>query len=149
MDVLDSKGCKLYIVCPFCQMEHFVGRHMGEGLFMSAAAAVFDFEGAFAWQMHSFIQREHVTEVYIAGEQSCLFIEKALQGTAGVADAGLLCERELASLRVDADTCRSLTVKLLRAQAVRWRRLLAGGTHGVSLHLLLTDKQADAVQLLS
>ena len=71
---------KLFLTCPFCQLEGFLNEKFdGNFLFISAPGAVFDFSDInFSKRLSEFIEREQIEELYVVNDISCVFIDKVL-----------------------------------------------------------------------
>ncbi len=80
---------KLFLVCPNCQLEHFIKDRFGEDVFfLTALGAVFDFhEVAYAEAIADFIEREAVTEIFIVNDTSCCLLESVLEKREGLGTA--------------------------------------------------------------
>lgn len=72
---------KLFLLCPECQLEHFIKKKFGDDIyFLTALGAVFDFRNiTYLEELGDFIKRETITEIIIVNDTSCLFIENLLE----------------------------------------------------------------------
>jgi hypothetical protein len=142
----NHQGNKLFLVCPFCQMENFIIKRYGEAFFYTAPAAMFHFKNDNLQAIKEFITREEVGEIYLVGETSCNFTNNVLDNKDL---SGLQCETEIQKLISIGDTPQSLTEKMMKNQANRLggkalfgKEIEAGNT---SLHILVTDKRENKI----
>lgn len=146
MSIYNREGNKLFLVCPFCQMENFIIKHYGEVFFFTAPAAMFHFESDSLQAIKEFITRENVREIYLAGEASCNFTKNVLDDKN---HSGLQCETEILKLKSDNDSLHSLTEKMLKEQANRLRSKDFFGNEiengNISLHILITHKRDNRI----
>lgn len=137
---------RLFLVCPFCQMENFIVNHYGSVFFLTAPAAIFHFMPEEAEAVKEFMARENITRVYLAAETSCSFTQNAL---ANFNHSGLRCETEIQKLKSPEDTLCSLTKKLVTQEASRLEKLFSiGGTMPSAtpkLHALQTYKNQNKI----
>lgn len=72
---------KIFLVCPFSQMENFIKAKFGEDVFFLAAmGGVFDFnDKKYLQAVKNFIVRENIEEIIFVSETSCRFINNALR----------------------------------------------------------------------
>lgn len=72
---------KLFLVCPFSRMENFIRQKYGDGIFfITAMAAVFQSEEQeYLEELKALIERESITEIIIANDTSCRFINSILK----------------------------------------------------------------------
>jgi hypothetical protein len=146
MSIGNHPGNKLFLVCPFCQIENFIIKHYGKAFFYTAPAAMFHFESDSLQAIKEFITREDVREIYLVGETSCNFTNNVLDNKDL---SGLQCETEIQKLISIGDSPQSLTEKMMKHQANRLRskelfgkEIEAGNT---SLHILITDKKENKI----
>lgn len=62
-------------------MENFIQTHYGEAYFITAPAAIFNFEDGEFKEIKEFIEREYIRRVYLVGESSCNFTKNVLENT--------------------------------------------------------------------
>ena len=146
MNTSHQEGNKLFIVCPFCQLESFLTQHYGDIFFLTAPAAMYDFDTDNIQVLKEFISREHIKDVYIVGEISCILTKGVL---AHSSQSRLPCEDGIKKLKSDDDSLESLTVKILMEESGKWRNeeLLKKQINdgSLALHFLLSDKQANKI----
>lgn len=72
---------KLFLVCPFSNMENFIREKYGDDVFfITAMAAIFQFqEKKYLQAIRDFIIRENITEIYIVSDTLCRFINSAIK----------------------------------------------------------------------
>lgn len=138
---------RLFLVCPFCQMERFITKYFGDVLFLTAPASVFFFDDdPFLKAVKKTIQREKITDIYLVGDVSCRFIQYALQNEK---TTGLRCESEIQELLSTTDTAFSLTEKLLKKQLYEMTCQSIFGKEieegQLRLHALLTCRHEDFI----
>lgn len=104
---------KLFLVCPFCRMEPFIRKNYGQTLFLSAPAAVFHFSDDELTELKSFVEREHIRDLYLVSDESCHFIRRALNHEP---PAGLSCESFISHLITEDDTPSSVSAKIVKRQ---------------------------------
>ena len=108
---------KLFFVCPFCQMEHFIRKKYGNVFFVTAPAGIFSFnEEDFAREIKFFLLRQNITELYLVCDLECNFLNGALSGGTSF---GLSCEQVIKSLVSSADNSFSLAEKIIEYQVNR------------------------------
>lgn len=146
MSIRDHQGNKLFLVCPFCQMEGFIINHYGEVFFLTAPASMFHFGNDTLQAVKEFIKKENIKEIYLVGEPSCNFTKNVLDDKN---HSGLQCETDIQKLKSENDSLHSLTEKMMKEQANRLRseellgkEIKAGN---ISVHILITDKQEDKI----
>lgn len=137
---------KLFLVCPFCQMEHFINQHYGEAYFLTAPASVFHFDADYLNSVKHLIDREQISELYVVADSSCNFVHDALEGRSAYP---LSCEKTLQQLKTDSDTVSSLQQKILQHQAAQLQQdsLLGKEINSgkLNLHLIATEKNENCV----
>ena len=77
---LNILGNKLFLICPFSQMETFLRNHYGgEIYFATAMGSLFKFDDKdyFNYFKH-FIQRSNITEINLVVDTSCRFLNNVL-----------------------------------------------------------------------
>lgn len=91
---------KLFLICPFGQLEHFIKDRFGEDtFFLTSLGGVFDFnEVAYAEAFTDFIERESIAEVFIVNDTSCRFIKSVLEKEKGFNTAA---EQRMINLLID------------------------------------------------
>lgn len=146
---INNQGNKLFLVCPFCQMENFIIKHYGEVFFLTAPAAMFHFENGDLQAIKEFITSEHIKDIYLTGDTSCNITKNVLDDKNNSPLKWLQCEIEIQKLKSDNDSLHSLTEKMLKEQANSLcsknffgKEIEAGN---ISLHLLITDKQENRI----
>lgn len=67
---------KLFIICPFSQMEFFLQKKYGNDIyFLTCSGAVLQYEEyEYISEVKQFILREQIKTIYIANDTSCSFI---------------------------------------------------------------------------
>jgi len=141
------QGNRLFVVCPFCQMENFIVKHYGEVFFFTAPAAIFNIGSEELRVIKEFITRENIRGIYLVGETSCNFTKNVLDNTN---HPGLPWETEIEKLKSVDDTLCSLTLKILKEQANRLRsesffgKEIASGN--ILLHTLQTVKNENQIK---
>lgn len=146
MSLRNHQGNKLFLVCPFCQMESFIINHYGEVFFLTTPASMFHFGNDTLQAVKEFITREDIKGIYLVGETSCNFTKNVLDDKN---HSGLQCETDIQMLKSDNDSVHSLTEKMMKEQANRLRsedilgkEIEAGN---ISVHILITDKQENKI----
>lgn len=73
---------KLFLVCPFSCMEHFLRQKYGaNSFFMTATGGVFQLdENEILAELKYFIRRQKINEIFIVSDISCRFINNAING---------------------------------------------------------------------
>jgi carbonic anhydrase len=138
---------RLFLVCPFCQMERFITKYFGDALFLTAPASVFYFDDDnFLKAVKKTIQSEKITDIYLVGEVSCRIVQYVLQNES---ITGLRCESEIQELLSSTDTPFSLTEKLLKKQLYEMTCHSVFGKEieegQIRLHALLTSRHDDFI----
>jgi len=86
----------LFIICPFCQLEHFLRAKFGEKVFFyTVPGGVLNFHTVETFWLSEFLRREQITDLYLVNDVSCNFIEEAINGKQ---EFGLNCERQFREL---------------------------------------------------
>jgi hypothetical protein len=143
----NNQGNKLFVVCPFCQMENFIVKHYGEVFFFTAPASILNIGSEELVLIKEFITRENIRGIYLVGETSCNFTKNALDNAN---NSGLPWENEIQKMKSADDTLSSLTLKILREQAKRlhgenfFGKEIASGT--ILLHTLQTVKNENKIK---
>ena len=77
---------KLFFICPFSQLEHFIRDKFGDDVFfITALGVVFQFEDAnYAEVIRDFIKRENITDIFVVNDTSCRFIKRVLEKEKGI-----------------------------------------------------------------
>lgn len=131
---------KLFFVCPVCQMEQFIRKQFGDVYFVTAQAAIFDFEDAeFVTEIRSFIKDRSITDVYTACDINCNFLNKSMHPSVL---HRLRWEEVIENLRTPYDSVYTLAEKLVRQQThlLKHKLGLTTGTDDVKVHGLITSK---------
>jgi hypothetical protein len=81
MSTGNHQGNKLFLVCPFCQMENFIVKHYGEVFFLTVPAAIFNVGSEELGVIKEFITRENIRGIYLVSETSCNFAKNVLDNT--------------------------------------------------------------------
>ena len=142
----NHQGNKLFLVCPFCQMENFIVKHYGEVFFFTTPAAIFHVGSEELGVIKEFITRVNIRGIYLVGETSCNFTKNVLDNTN---HSGLPWETEIQKMKSADDTLCSLTLKILKEQAIRLRsenlfgKEIASGN--ILLHTLQTVKNENKI----
>ena len=91
---------KLFFICPFSQLEHFIREKYGDDVFfITALGAVFQFEDAnYVKVIRDFINRENITDIFIVNDTSCRFIKSVLEKEKGF---GTFSEEVMLNLLID------------------------------------------------
>ena len=91
---------KLFLICPFSQLEHFIREKYGDDVFfITAPGAVFQFEDVnYTEVMRDFINRENITDIFIVNDTSCRFIKSVLEKEKGF---GTFSEEAIINLLID------------------------------------------------
>ncbi len=91
---------KLFFICPFSQLEHFIREKYGDDVFfITALGAVFQFEDVnYTEVMRDFINRENITDIFIVNDTSCRFIKSVLEKEKGF---GTFSEEAMINLLID------------------------------------------------
>ena len=76
---------KLFFICPFSQLEHFIREKYGDDVFfITTLDDVFQFEDAnYAEVIRDFIKRENITDIFVVNDTSCRFIKSVLEKEKG------------------------------------------------------------------
>jgi carbonic anhydrase len=147
MRIHNHQGNKLFLVCPFCQMENFIIKHYGKVFFLTAPAAMFDFKSYSLQAIKEFITKENIKEIYLVGETSCNFTKNIMDDEN---HSGLECEIEIENLKSDNDSLFSLTEKMLKEQANELRSNNLFGKEiedgNILLHILIIDKGENRIK---
>jgi hypothetical protein len=138
---------RLFLVCPFCQMERFITKYFGDVLFLTAPASIFYFDDDnFLKAVKKTIQSEKITDIYLVGEISCRIIQYVLQNES---ITGLRCESDIQELLSSTDTPFSLTEKLLKKQLYEMSCHSVFGKEieegQIRLHALLASRHDDFI----
>jgi hypothetical protein len=105
---------KLFFVCPFCQMEHFIRKKYGDVYYVTAPAAIFSFSDEnFAREIRSFLLHKNITDLYLVCDLECNFLNNVLSGGNLY---GLFCEEVIENLVRSADDPFSLAEKMVHSQ---------------------------------
>lgn len=81
------KKNKLFLICPFSNLENFIRRiYYTDVYFITAMATDFNFEPEYIGKISEFIDRRMITEMYVVNDISCRFMkgiihEKCHSGT--------------------------------------------------------------------
>ncbi|HMO63133.1 MAG TPA: hypothetical protein PKC39_13160 [Ferruginibacter sp.] len=76
-----TQSNKLFIVCPFCQMEHFIRKHFKNALFISAPAGILQIDTKEeAPLIKTHILQQKITDIYSICDTNCHFIQQAVTG---------------------------------------------------------------------
>lgn len=86
----------LFIICPFCQLEHFLQSKFGDKIyFHTVAGGVLNFQTDDILVLLDFLKREQITDIYLVNDVSCSFIEDTINGKK---EFGLQCEKQFRDL---------------------------------------------------
>jgi len=146
MSTDNQQNNKLFLVCPFCQMENFIVKHYGEVFFLTAPAVVFHFGNDELIVIKEFIARENIKEIYLVGETTCNFTKNVLDNTNL---SGLPCETEIQKIKSFDDTPNTLTLKILNEQTYKlseeniFGKEITSGT--ILFHTLQTVKNENKI----
>lgn len=114
MNIDNKVSNKLFIVCPFCQMEKFTEKHFGNGFFVTASAAMLHLENEEIDIIKELLERENIRKIFLLGETTCNFTKNAL---VNFQYSDIRCEAEIQKIKSPDDTPETLTKKLLIHQA--------------------------------
>lgn len=91
---------KLFLICPDCQIDHFIKEKYGNDIFfLTALGAVFNFnEVNYIEAIADFMERESIAEIFIVNDTSCRFIKSILEKEKGY---GTYAEHVLLNLLID------------------------------------------------
>lgn len=133
---------KLFLVCPFCQMETFIRKEYGNVYFLTAPASIFNFsDEQFAKEISTFLTTYHITDVYVVCDLTCKFIHNAL--AAGPAH-GLSCEQTLECMVSRSDDPFSLAQKIIQLQVTNIKNAhsihAAVNERKIKIHGIVTSK---------
>lgn len=71
---------KLFLICPFSNMENFIRRiHGTDVYFMTAMATAFSYERDDIRKIADFLDRRMITNIYIVNDTSCRFINSVIE----------------------------------------------------------------------
>ena len=71
---------KLFLICPFSNMENFIRRiHGTDVYFMTAMATAFSYERDDIRKIADFLDRRMITNIYIVNDTSCRFINGVIE----------------------------------------------------------------------
>jgi hypothetical protein len=128
-------------------MENLIIKHYGKVFFLTAPAAMFDFERDSLQAIKEFITRENIREIYLTGETSCNFTKNIMDDEN---HSGLQCEIEIENLKSDNDSLFTLTEKMLKQQANELRNNHLFGNEiedgNILLHILIIDKGENRIK---
>lgn len=66
---------KLFLICPFSNLEHFIRRiHGADVYFMTAMATAFNFDRETIKMTADFLDRKMITHIYVVNDTSCRFM---------------------------------------------------------------------------
>lgn len=147
ISALSAQRNKLFLVCPFSQMESFVTRHFGDAFFLTAPAAVFSLDdNDFKREVAAFLHREHITDVCIVVDTDCRFINGAL---AQKPPSALHCESLIRRLQKRSTTAHTLSERLIRQQLRTLGNCTLFSAKGVRLHGFVASKKENSVSLVA
>ncbi len=147
-----NKDAALFIICPFCQMENYLRVKYGNHIyFMTATAAVLNFDADEISTIKDFIRKENITDVYLVNDLCCNFIEEAIKNQQVF---GLQAEKQLRNIfkEIDINLIEGTTLskkKLIIAEhnLKKQEQYLTVALHdeadlkiGVVIHTLITNK---------
>lgn len=91
---------KLFIVCPFCNMELFLQKKYGKDIFfMTLSGGVIQTDDvAFLEAIRDFIERKNISTIYFVNETSCSYISNVINN---VKLAGLQAEKIIEHIFID------------------------------------------------
>lgn len=104
---------KLFLVCPFCQMEPHIRQQYGDAYFLTAPGAIFRFSEPYLDCVKQVIRRERIQELHVAVSPDCNFIQNVLED---LPDTGMACETVIRRFRKPDDTAESLAQKIVADQ---------------------------------
>ena len=141
----NKKGQKLFLICPFCHMEHPISAQFGDVFFLTAPAAIFHLDRAFIDTLKDFIEREQVTDLYLAVESSCNLLQESMENKLPADHQWIGTLRMLRSISKDKST---LIQNILSHQAAILKEELSNGlSKQVSIHTLqIENKKMQALQ---
>lgn len=135
----EANSEKLFLVCPFCQMEPPIRRQFGDAYFLTAPGAIFRFSEPYLDCIKQIIVRERISELHVAVSPECNFIHNVLQE---LPDSGLPCETVIRRFRKPGDTAETLAQKIIDDQIRQlhaehhFGKELAAGQLSVHSHIL-------------
>lgn len=135
-------------MCPVCQMEQFIRKQFGDVYFVTAQAAIFDFEDAeFTNEIRSFIKNRSITDVYAACDINCNFLNESMHPSAL---HRLRWEEVIENLRTSYDSVYTLAEKLVRRQTRLLKRNLglSGRPGETKVHGLVTSKSNGIITVI-
>jgi hypothetical protein len=101
----------LFIICPFCQIEHFLKTTFGPDIFlMTAPAGVLHLNDEQMSALKEFFVRQQIKNIYLVNDIGCNFLTEAIDNASVF---GLHCEKELRILKqnVNFENLNSLDTK--------------------------------------
>jgi hypothetical protein len=146
---------KLFIVCPFSNVEGFLRYKFGPQSLFATAMAGIPATGDAAWleSLTGTMLREGVTELYLVQDLRCRFAQAVLEQDGGF---GTHCEAELQNV---VDNCRDAITaasnwsdramcfarEILAVQTEKLTALPIIQQNGILVRGIITDKGADAL----
>ncbi len=150
MNNKQSTSNKLFLVCPFSQMENFITNHFGEVFFLTAPAAVFSFENIESnEEVKLFLQRKKITDIYLVSDTDCRFINNVITGNNL---SGLSCENIINELKTADDTPFTLSKKLIFHQLNELNSVALFGDEmksgNIKLHGIVSSKKENKLSTI-
>lgn len=126
---------KLFLVCPFCQLEPGIRQHFGDAYFLTAPAGIFRFSAKYLDCIRNVIEREQIQEIISVAAGACNFIQTVVLRQAST---GMPCEQVIQRLMQPGDDAETLAGKIVADQLQKLRNAdhfgpdIAAGTIKVS-----------------
>lgn len=145
----------LFIICPFCQLENFLRTKYGDDLFfITAPAAVLNFNADEVLALKEFFKREHITDIYLVNDVGCNFNDEAIKNKK---EFGLHCEKQLRVLlnsnSKSQDSLRTKNELLAENNILKQLEYLNSeeifkheiSALGINIHGIITDKKETTI----
>lgn len=90
---------KLFLICPFSNLEHFIRRIHGiDVYFMTSMATSFNFDREYIKMIADFLDRKMITHIYVVNDTSCRFMNGMFENKMS---SGSEAEKNLEALFMD------------------------------------------------
>jgi hypothetical protein len=109
---------KLFLVCPFCQLEPGIRQQFGDAYFLTAPAGIFRFSAKYLDCIRNVIDREQIEEIISVASADCNFIQTVLLRQAST---GMPCEQIIQRLMQSGDDAKTLAEKIVADQLQKLR----------------------------
>ena len=137
------EGAKLFIVCPFCTIEHLIRENYGDVLFLTAVTACYEFTPENFSAITRLIQTERISDIYIVMDNACRF--SATEALTNTNNKPCAHNQTQAHKKSEVEMTR-----LLKAQAAIWQKRLYThpGMNATSLkvHTLISSKNLGLIK---